>query len=1006
MHILMTLLLAVLLLIAGCAGTSAQVQQEEPADGTRQGNLDDSVLAAMQTELERYLELEKAAANATPAAQSNWPISLDGNTLSWRGQLDGDYNQDGEVGLADLVPLSRHLGERAPFEADSIQQLLDGDGNGEVNIADVQVIARNYGRRITHYAVLGSNEARDHPADSGTAGPGALLLGELETADGTGGGRLAYSWLLDRQAGWTYWVTALDSGVAVSSSLPVGIDNWGMFGGNARHTGRSPFSVAAPVVVSQLAQDGQDEEMQLISTPAGVLYRATGWATVSAFNLQDDTELWRVQAPSEVRSLAAAADGGLLLAAGFFIHRYSADGDLLWSFDAGNWISCAPVPRSDGAIICADAGRRLFCISAAGELLWWYSIEQTLDHCPAIADDGTIYCDNGQDRLLAISPSGELLWELELEESIDSSPSVAADGTVYLILYFGDLVSISPQGLLNWQAEIRRGPSPYPVLDANGNILLASYEQVQCFSPAGSLLWSYQPTGTVTAGLLADSAGRAYFGSKDGRFFCLESTGELAWQLDGLPGDWSTPLLDGLGRLHLVNAGHYLQIGPPAVLSGLTASTSLVEQITLGWQAQFGTDGFELQYRPAGNPAANWQELAVLNAGERSLYRHVPAVKAAGLQGYEYRVRAVFAGDVCSDWSSPVTGRLTAGDEPAAGWPLQGGNPQRTGFSTVNGPADAKLQWKFQCGAAIQGSAVVTPAGDVCFGSDNRTLFLLDPEGRQQWLFETMGPITASPAIRDDGRFCVGSMDGAIYCVNPDGTENWRYQAVRPFAASPVFGPDGRLHICDSGGDLFSLDRQGQLLFMAPAGVGESCSPAVSEAGDVFTGNLLLHGNGRLDYRQVIGSNLNSPVLARDSSFFHTGADGSINAIDAQGFPLWTWGRDFPSYIGLFNTPALDPDGKLFVAVGKQGIHVFNDEGILQYIIGAALQEELLGITLDSSGRVYAGSREGFIHCFDPSGSLLWSHDLDGAVTAAPAIGANGTLFVGSADGHMYAFVD
>ncbi|MCB1220840.1 MAG: PQQ-binding-like beta-propeller repeat protein [Planctomycetales bacterium] len=960
----------------------------------------------MQLELERYLELEKAAATVTPGAQSNWAISLDGNTMSWQGQLDGDYNQDGEVGLADLVPLSRHLGERAPFEQGSIQQMLDGDGNGEVNIADVQVIARNYGRRITHYAVLGSNEARDHPADSGTVGPGAQLLGQLATAEGSGEGRLQYSWLLDRQAGWTYWVTALDSGTAVDSSRPVGIDNWCMFGGNARHTGRSPFSVAGPVVVSQLARDGQDEEIQLISTPGGVLYRATGWATVSAFSLQDDTELWRVEAPSEVRSLTATADGGLLVAAGFYIHRYTADGDLLWTFDAGNWISCPPVPRSDGAIICGDAGRRLFCISAEGELLWWYFTDQTIDHGPAIAQDGTIYCDNGQDRLLAISPSGDLLWELELEESIDSSPSVAADGTVYLILYFGDLVSVSPQGQLNWQAEIRRGASPYPVLDANGNILLASYEKVQCFSPAGNLLWGYQPTGTVTGGLLVDSAGKVYFGSKDGRFFCLESTGELAWQRMGLPGDWSTPLLDGLGRLHLLNAGHYLQIGPPAVPRGLAASTSLTDQVTVGWQAQFGTDGFELQYRPAGNPLAMWQELAVLKEGERGLYRHVPGTQAAGLQGYEYRVRAVYGGDVCSEWSRPVTGRLAAGDEPALGWPLQGGNPQRTGFSQVSGPADARLLWKFQCGAAIQGSAVVTPDGDVCFGSDNRTLFLLDPEGEQQWLFETMGPITASPAIRDDGRFCVGSNDGAVHCVNSDGTENWRYQAVRPFAASPVFGPDGRLHICDIGGDLFSLDQQGNLLYMAPAGVGLFCSPAISQTGDVFTGNLILHGNGQLTYRNVNGSMLNSPVLGADSTLFLTHADGTINALDAQGFPLWTWGREFPSYIGLYNTPALDLDGKLFVAIGKQGIHVFNDEGILQYIIGAALQEEFLGITLDSSGHVYAGSREGFIHCFDSAGNLLWSHDLEGAVTAAPAIGPDGTLYIGSADGNMYAFGD
>jgi outer membrane protein assembly factor BamB len=608
--------------------------------------------------------------------------------------------------------------------------------------------------------------------------------------------------------------------------------------------------------------------------------------------------------------------------------------------------------------------------------------------------------------LLAFSPLGELLWELELAESIDSSPSVAADGTVYVTLYFGDLVSVSPPGKLNWQAAARRGGTVHPVQRADGNILVASYERVHCFSPAGELLWSYKPTGTVSDGLVTDSAGHAYFGSKDGNFFCLDSGGRLAWQLQGLAGKWSTPLIDGRGRIHLINEGSYLLIGPPAVPQGLSASVQLLDRIEVGWQAQFGTAGFELQYREAGNPAAVWQDLAVLPDGERSLYRHVPGLELEGLPDFDYRVRAVFKGNIRSDWSEPVSGRLATGDAPAAGWPVQGGNPQRTGFSNVSGPADARLLWKFQCGAAIQGSAVVTANGQVCFGSDNRTMFLLGPDGVQQWLFETQGPIMSSPAIRDDGQICVGSTDGGVYCVNPDGTLDWKYQAIRSFGASPVFGPDGRLHICDVDGQLISLDRQGNLLFLAPAGVGQFCSPAVSQNGDVFTGNLQLLSNGQIGYRQVNGNSLNSPVLGPDSMVFLTSTEGTINAIDVQGIARWIWGLDYHLYLQLQTTPALGPDELLYVAVVRQGIHVLNDEGILQYIVGAGAQEEFLGITLDTAGHIYAGSREGFIRCFDADGSLLWSYETGGPVTGAPAIGPDGTLYIGSDDGYLYAFGD
>ena len=53
---------------------------------------------------------------------------------------------------------------------------------------------------------------------------------------------------------------------------------------------------------------------------------------------------------------------------------------------------------------------------------------------------------------------------------------------------------------------------------------------------------------------------------------------------------------------------------------------------------------------------------------------------------------------------------------------------------------------------------------------------------------------------------------------------------------------------------------------------------------------------------------------------------------------------------------------------------------------------------------VYAGSNDDGIYALDgATGDILWSGSTNGTVTASPVI-VDGTLFVGSNDGHLYAY--
>ncbi len=61
-------------------------------------------------------------------------------------------------------------------------------------------------------------------------------------------------------------------------------------------------------------------------------------------------------------------------------------------------------------------------------------------------------------------------------------------------------------------------------------------------------------------------------------------------------------------------------------------------------------------------------------------------------------------------------------------------------------------------------------------------------------------------------------------------------------------------------------------------------------------------------------------------------------------------------------------------------------------------------VTLDGAGVLYAGTKEGELFAVNPDGTLRWRFPLQegGVVLVGPAIGSDGTLYVG-AGSNLYA---
>jgi outer membrane protein assembly factor BamB len=65
--------------------------------------------------------------------------------------------------------------------------------------------------------------------------------------------------------------------------------------------------------------------------------------------------------------------------------------------------------------------------------------------------------------------------------------------------------------------------------------------------------------------------------------------------------------------------------------------------------------------------------------------------------------------------------------------------------------------------------------------------------------------VNSSPAIASDGTIYVGSEDGSLYALNPDGTLKWGYDASSAVNSSPTIGSDGTVYVGSESGNLYAI---------------------------------------------------------------------------------------------------------------------------------------------------------------------------------------------------------
>lgn len=231
----------------------------------------------------------------------------------------------------------------------------------------------------------------------------------------------------------------------------------------------------------------------------------------------------------------------------------------------------------------------------------------------------------------------------------------------------------------------------------------------------------------------------------------------------------------------------------------------------------------------------------------------------------------------------------------------------------------------------------------------------------------------------------------------------WRVRSQRRVFASPSFDPNGRVVFSGIDGLVHAVDLDGVERWAFNAAHPVFATPASIPG---FT--LVAHDGGALVALDARGSTRWSvrtpedadapPALGPDGTVYL--AAGLVHAINPDGTLRWST----PTQSHSFGAPALSPDGRSLYVTDVRGELL-----TLETARGAITRRTPLGAPAYGAplvlgdGTVVVGSNDGHVRAFAPDGTRRWDAATRDEVRSTPALGTDGTIWVGSDDGGIYA---
>ncbi len=326
--------------------------------------------------------------------------------------------------------------------------------------------------------------------------------------------------------------------------------------------------------------------------------------------------------------------------------------------------------------------------------------------------------------------------------------------------------------------------------------------------------------------------------------------------------------------------------------------------------------------------------------------------------------------------------------------------------NTLNKEAgNPTLKWKFNTAFQIFSSPTLDTSGNIYFGSQDKHVYALDPDGNLIWKKQLGSKVNSSPIIYQN-KLYVGSQDTYFYTLSVrTGDVLQRFKTNDSVHASAAIDESGNVYFGSYDGVFYSLDENGSLRWSYKTGDAIDSSPSIDSEGYIYiasTDNNLysFKSDGELRWIFPTESKLTASIaIGREGTLFIGSHDKKLYAISPEGKELW----NFQTNGKIISSVAIGSDGILHFGSLDGNFYALKQTGELLWKRGLRNNVSSSPV-IGRDGHIYVGSFDKNIYMLSANGNVLWSYDLGDYVVSSPNVSMDGSLYVGSTNNTLYAF--
>ncbi|MEI6128414.1 MAG: PQQ-binding-like beta-propeller repeat protein, partial [Pseudomonadota bacterium] len=372
-------------------------------------------------------------------------------------------------------------------------------------------------------------------------------------------------------------------------------------------------------------------------------------------------------------------------------------------------------------------------------------------------------------------------------------------------------------------------------------------------------------------------------------------------------------------------------------------------------------------------------------------------------------------------------------------WPMVQHDMLHTGRSNAYGFVMAKGVTKFKAPVASGGiaSPVIDSDGTVYIGAMDGCIYAVSQQGSPACLYSGInGTVESTPALSCTGILYVGGTDGNLYAISTTGELQWKKQLGGTILSSPVIGKDGMIFVGSNStnagaeGLFYCISPEGETVWERATGDIGYASPALDQYGNVYIASLkgilyAFHSDGDLLWSYDAGDAItSSPVVSSKDGAIYVTTSAALLALDYGGQVKFSPYKpkaiifESENESAIVAPPALDQEGNIYLGGILGDLHCLNAAGEEQW--SSMLKDPTwidpvpTAITsapiLDKAGNVYVFSWNTLYSLQSKDGKGISAFNLSPESTiknmplqSSPALGADRTFYVASADGNLHA---